>query len=210
MTRAVSIIAILLASISVLAVPGCSDVPKAPPRFQLDPQQAAKAAMKLYDTNGDGKLDASELQATPPLAALLRNVKAANPDHPDCVTEQEIADRLEQWQALPTTLVCPMIMITLDGNRLEGATVTFEPEPFLGPSYHSHRGQTAGGTAVLDQECEGFPGVYVGLYRIRVSKVVDSKETIPARYNAETVLGIEATTSVVPPYGDAVFDLKSK
>ena len=82
---------------------------------------------------------------------------------------------------------------------LEGATVTYEPEPFLGPSYHSHQGQTASnGAAVLNPECEGYPGIYVGLYRVRVSKVVGGKEIIPMRYNVKTVLGSERL-HVFPP-----------
>ena len=104
------VIGMLLSCPGLLAITGCSNEPTPPPRFHLDPQQAAEEALKLYDTNGDGTLDAKELLASPPLAALLWNVKAANPNHPDCLTARDIADRLEQWQALPLTLVTPMIM----------------------------------------------------------------------------------------------------
>jgi hypothetical protein len=211
MRRASSRIGCLFACLGLLVIAGCSDQPKAPPRFHLNPQQAAEDAMKLYDKNGDGTLDAKKLLASPPLAALLRNLKAANSNHPNSLTTRDIADRLEQWQALPTTLVSPLIMIRLDGKPLEGATVTYDPEPFLGPSYHAHQGQTASnGAAVLNPECKGYPGVYVGLYRVRVSKVVGGEEIIPKRYNVETVLGREAAACVPPPYCDGIFDLKSK
>ena len=33
------------------------------------------------------------------------------------------------------------------------------------------------------------PGVACGLYRVEISKLVDGKETIPAIYNTETILG---------------------
>ena len=62
----------------------------------------------------------------------------------------------------------------------------------------------------MNPECEGFPGIYVGLYRIRISKVVAGKEIIPKRYNVETVLGREAATCVAPPYCDGIFNLESK
>ena len=82
----------LLACLGLVAIAGCSDVPKAPPRFQIDPQQAAQEAMKLYDNNGDGTLDAKELRASPPLAELLKNLKARSPGHPDCLTAEDISE----------------------------------------------------------------------------------------------------------------------
>ena len=152
------------------------------PRFQLDPQQAAQEAMKLYDKNADGMLDANELRASPPLWDLLQNLKAQSPDHPDTLTAADIAGRLEEWVKSPATILPAMAVVYLDGKPLPKATVTFEPEPFLGPSYHSHQGTTTvgAGIAQLDPELKAAGnGVYVGLYRVRISKKVDGKETLP-------------------------------
>jgi hypothetical protein len=95
---------------------------------------------------------------------------------------------------------------------LEGATVTYEPEPFLGSSYHSHQGQTnVAGIAELDPELKEYPGdIYVGLYRVRISKKVNGKETIPARYNTETELGREVATNIHDSRENIIFRLKSK
>ena len=41
-----------------------------------------------------------------------------------------------------------------------------------------------------------FPGIYLGFYRVRISKQVDGKETVPARYNTESELGYEATDDI--------------
>ena len=82
MSRTSSGIGMLLACLGLVAIAGCSDEPKPPPRFQLDPQQAAQEAMKLYDTNGDGTLDAKELQASPPLLELLKNLEGDLPAIP--------------------------------------------------------------------------------------------------------------------------------
>jgi hypothetical protein len=54
-------------------------------------------------------------------------------------------------------------------------------------------------------------GLALGLYRIRVSKMVDGKETIPARYNTETTLGQEVSMDDPAVASQRVrYDLKSK
>ena len=87
-------------SLALLLFAGCSNGPTPPRRFKIDPEQAAQEAMKLYDTNGDGKLDAKELAASPPLVELLKNLKARSPDHPDFLTEADIAGRLRECAAV--------------------------------------------------------------------------------------------------------------
>ncbi len=202
----------LLACLGLVAIAGCSDGPKPPPRAQIDPQQAAQEAMKLYDKNGDGVLDAKELKASPPLTELLLNLKARVPDHPDSLTAADIAGRMEEWAKAPAIVLPAMAMVYLDGERLEGATVTFDPEPFLGPSFHSHQGQTnVAGIAQLDPELKDFPSaIYVGLYRVRISKKVNGKETLPARYNTATELGREIATNLRDSRANVMFYLKSK
>ena len=146
----------LLAALVSLAIAGCSDEPPSPPRAHVDPQQAAQEAMKLYDKNGDGVLDANELKSSPPLFDLLQNLKARASDHPDTLTAADIASRLEGWNKNPTILIPAVGMVAVNGKPLEGATVTFEPEPFLGPSYHSHQGRTNGaGLFQLDPGSQG-------------------------------------------------------
>jgi hypothetical protein len=201
----------LSACLGLLAIIGCSDEPEPPPRFQLNPQQAAQEAMKLYDTNGDGVLDAKELQASPPLFDLLQNLKAQASGHPDTLTEADIAGRLEEWVKDPTTLVPAIPTVWLDGKPLAGANVTFEPEPFLGPSYHSHQGETNGaGITQLDPDFKDRPGIYVGLYRVRISKLVSGKDIVPARYNTKTELGVELATSVRNGTLNTRFELTNK
>ena len=33
--------------------------------------------------------------------------------------------------------------------------------------------------------------MHLGLYKVRISKIVNGKETIPSRYNADTIFGQE-------------------
>jgi hypothetical protein len=167
--------------------------------------------MKLYDANGDGTLDVKELKASPPLGNLLENLKTRFPDHPDSLTAADISGRLEEWVKSPATLFTGMAIVYLDGKSLEGATVAFEPEAFLGSSYHSHQGQTnAAGTAILDAELKDYPGIYVGLYRVRISKKVDGTETLPARYNTQTELGRELAHDNRNTAKSIMFSLQSK
>jgi len=191
---------------------GCSNEPQSPPRFQIDPQQATQEAMRIYDQNGDGVLDAKELSASPPLAELLQNLKARTPGHPDSLNAADIQSRLEEWLKAPTVLIASTVTVYLDGAMLEGATVTYEPEPFLGSSYRSHQGQTnSAGAAVLDPDLKEFPdSIYVGLYRVRISKKVDGKETIPAKYNTETELGREIAAGIRNSRANTRFSLESK
>ena len=196
-SRTSSAIRFVLAGIALVVVLGCSNTPPAPPRFQINPQQAAEAAMTLYDKNGDGRLDAKELEASPPLKELLKNLKAKSANHPDFLTAGDIAGRLEEWIKAPVTLHAGATMVYLDGAPLEGAAVSYEPEPFLGPSYHSHVGHTNKfGGAIPDSELKSYPGIYLGLYRIRISKKVGGKETLPRDYNTQSELGCELASDV--------------
>jgi hypothetical protein len=191
---------------------GCSDVPPAPPRFQIDPEKAAQEAMRLYDKNQDGTLDAKELTASPPLAELLKNVKAREPNHADSLTAADIQRRLEEWNKSPVTLVSGVSIVQLDGKPLPDATVTFEPEPFLGSSYRVHHGKSdVTGACQLDADVPEFPqNIYVGLYRVRISKLVNGKESIPPQYNNETILGREIASDTINPREGVFFRLKSK
>ncbi|MGA2257591.1 MAG: hypothetical protein ABSG53_23260, partial [Thermoguttaceae bacterium] len=139
------------------------------------------------------------------------NLKARSPGHPDSLTAADIAGRLEEWVKAPATLFPGTVTVYLDGKTLEGATVTYEPEPFLGASYHAHQGQTnVAGAAQLDPELKDYPGIYVGLYRVRISKKVDGKETLPPRYNTDTELGREIAANIRDNRGNIMFQLKSK
>ena len=190
---------------------GCSgDSPslKMPP---LDPAAIAQAAVSRYDANGDGKLDAKELEASPALGALLRAVKSRDAGHPDSLAAEDIAARVEAWKQSGSVLLGGRCKVTLDGKRLAGAVVTWEPEPYLGPSYRPLSGtSTDHGYTYLAPALEGIQGIYPGLYTVRISKKVQGKETLPARYNEQSTLGREIAADVPDVEQLFNFELKSK
>jgi hypothetical protein len=67
------------------------------------------------------------------------------------------------------------------------------PERFMGPSVKPARGVTdESGACLLAVEGEEIEGVHCGIFRIEVSKPdANGKETIPARYNSASTLGVD-------------------
>ena len=103
------------------------------------------------------------------------------------------------------------VIVMLDGQELDGATVTLEPEKFLGPNLAEASGvSSAHGMTPL--RTKDKPGVHLGLYKVLVSKVIDGKETIPAKFNTAATIGIEVapTGTAGPPPVVPTFKLTSK
>jgi hypothetical protein len=187
---------------------GCSGHPDAPDRPTRTPGESGEKAVAQYDANSDGKLDESELSGCPGLAVALARVDA---DQDGSLTADEIAARIEYWETAPTTIINGDTEVTLDGQPLGGATVTFEPEDFLGEAFAACSGETDqnGRTSISGHDAE-FPGIYLGFYRVRISKVADGQETIPSKYNTDTVLGYEASDDIPDISNIIQFELKSK
>jgi hypothetical protein len=158
------------------------------PRFS--PGEASQAALAEYDANKDGFLDAKELERCP---ALKRALKAFDKNGDGRLSADEIAERLARYQQSKVGLMPVTCQVSLDGRALEGATVTFEPEKFLGPSFKPASGVSdKDGSVELKVEGGQGPGVPCGLYRVVVSKKnASGRESVPDRYNAKTTLGEE-------------------
>jgi hypothetical protein len=185
---------------------GCSRTPSGPSRPKVDAAAAARAAIAKYDANGDGKLDAKELKKCPGLLDALRRADA-NGDK--TLGEEEIAARMQKWYAGKAAIVDALTQVTLDGKPLEEATVTYEPEEFLGADFKSASGKTdARGQVAPAGADPKFPGLYPGVYRVKISKEVGGKEIVPKQYNSETELGKEIAPD--GPRGTILFQLKSR
>jgi hypothetical protein len=171
--------------------------------------------MEDYDKDGDGFIAGSELEAAVGIKAAMATIDS---DKDGKVTADEIANRIEAWQATRYGIMPLGITFTMDGRPLDGATVTFEPEPFLGDEIKAAVGETTlGGSAFPSVPADQRPtkdtpaGLALGLYRVRLSKKVNGQETIPARYNTQTTLGQEVSMDDPAIANQKLrFDLKSK
>lgn len=187
----------LLAGCALLLPAGCTERRVTPP--PVSPEEAAKQALAEYDKNGDGGIDAAEAERCP---ALRSSFRALDKNGDGKLSAQEIADRIASYREQQVGLVLVPCEVTLDGKPLAGATVTFVPEKFLGDGFKRASGVTDDrGAAQLRTEGADVPGVACGFYRVEVSKPAGGQETVPARYNAKTVLGREVapdTQGVLP------------
>ena len=156
----------------------------------ISPGEAGRQALAEYDRNGDGLLDAAELERCPALKSCL---KALDTNGDGRLSADEIAQRLAVYQRSRVGLQAFACQVTLDGRPLAGATITFVPEPFLGPALTPASGVSDGrGLARLQEAGAELPGVPCGLFRVEVSKKdAGGREMVPARYNTESVLGQE-------------------
>jgi hypothetical protein len=171
-----------------------------PPRVEqpgINPSSAGSLAMEQYDTNGDGVVAGDELAQAPALLAALPRLDT-NGDKG--VSADEVAARVNAWKEMRTGMASVRCHITLDGQPLVGAKVVFEPEAFLGDEIKTAFGTTnqfgdAAPTIPPQQRpAPNLPGgAHFGLYKVRISKIVGDKETIPARYNTQTILGQEVS-----------------
>ena len=156
---------------------------------------AGQQALEMYDKNHDGVISGDELDQAPSLKEALERLDS-NGDKG--VSGDEIAARVKAWQATQIGIATIRCHVSLDGEPLAGATVTFEPESFLGTEIKPAVGvSSAFGDAspAIPKELRSDPGegggAHLGFYKVRVSKIVNGKETIPSRYNSDTILGQE-------------------
>ncbi len=177
----------VLATASLMALnTGCDslDRAKAP---EFSPRTAAAKAIELYDTNGDGRLDAEELKQAPSLAA---NLATFDSDGDGGLTADEIQARLQEILR-DGARVDNALTILLDGRPLRDAEVRLVPDAFLADGLPPAKGTTdAHGSVQPVSEGVDY-GIFVGVYRVEVTK---SGQNLPARYNTDTVLGVEMTS----------------
>jgi hypothetical protein len=186
--------ATVLTAIVGVAV-GCSGRPARVRQPSIDAAAAAAKALEAYDTDRNGSIAGSELDAAPALKSALERLDA---NRDGGVSADEIAARVNAWKAMKTALVSVRCLVTQDGRPLPGATVTFEPEPFLGEHVKTATGQTnqfgdaAPTVSDADKPDPSLPGgVHFGFYTVRISKPAGGRESVPAHANAKSTLGLE-------------------
>jgi hypothetical protein len=126
------------------------------------------------------------------------------------VDEHEIARRLGELLKNRVGLTQLRSRVTYRGRPLSDATVSFEPEPYLGDEVQAAQGTTgAHGSAQMSIAEETLPEnvrymklIHYGTYKVRITH---PEIKLPTKYNSETTLGYE--TRIGDPF--ATFTLTS-
>ena len=150
-------------------VVGCGDSFSVP---AVDPAAAVDAAFAQNDKNGDGNLDEEELAGTPGLLAERGEYDMSGDK---AISKQEMLDRLSLMYERNVPFSQANATVTLDGKPLEGATVRYIPESYLGEGTTlTAEGMTdESGIAALSipadklpEDANGRPLMQPGLYRV--------------------------------------------
>ena len=180
--------------------------------MEIASDAGAKAIAQL-DANKDGVLDYDELAKAPGLRAGVATIKKLatfrGPKPPESqlrsekISAEEIDARIQAWKALGAGRIavpCRVYRVNKKGGHgkpqpLADAQVKFVPEAFLGPGLSPGAGTTdKGGMAMIVQPSRGGDdpafGVSPGFYRVEITKGSE----IPAKYNTDTVLGVEVAS----------------
>ncbi len=193
-------LSLVVLSLACLTLASCSSGPARVQQPYIDADGAGELAMEQYDTNSDGIVAGDELEKAPGLKAALATMDG-NGDKG--ISAEEVAARINQWKEQKTGVTFFSYLVTLDGKPLEGANVLFEPESFLGDEIKTAIGETAiggsGGASIPKAERPtptSPPGMHLGLYKVKISKLVNGKEIVPPKYNEQTILGQELAGDV--------------
>lgn len=175
-------------------LPGCLGAPAAPEMPSFDPAGSAAAAIEQLDANKDGKLDSKELASSPALAAAAAEIDKNSDKSLDAA---ELTARLQSYADGNVARKMFSAQVFMSGVPVSGAEVKFIPEPYMLGAILEGTGTTdPGGLVMVTVPGVDPPGIAVGFYRVEISKKdAAGKETIPAKFNTATTLGME-----VPAY----------
>ncbi|MDY0166618.1 MAG: EF-hand domain-containing protein [Thermoguttaceae bacterium] len=206
MLRSVSLRCCVVAvGLAVVFAAGCSGRPSRVHPPSINASSAGREAMKQYDLDGDGKVSGAELDKAPSLKFALSRLDT---DGDGAVTADDVTARVGAWQESKVGRMSVVLTILSNGKPLEGATVTLDPEPFLGSDVKPATGVTDSSGLVMPSIETGPddpPGVAPGFYLVRVTK---EGMNIPPMYNTETVLGVELAQDVIELEEGITFDLR--
>lgn len=175
-----------------LMLNGCNWSPAGVAGPKWNPAVAAGQALSELDANGDQKLSKEELKKSP---GLLVAFSSLDRDGDGAISEEELKTGLEEMLQAATALVKISCSVTHGGRPLEGATVTFVPESFMGGGIKSASGVTGpDGLAIPTVADEELPaeyrgrlkGVPCGIFRVTVTH---PSVAIPPKFNTETTIG---------------------
>jgi hypothetical protein len=194
--------AVLIWGTGCLLLVGCSSRPARVKPVDIDPSSASSAAIEMHDKDGDDAIGGAELDAVP---GLKKHVARYDRDSDGKISQDEIYQRLADWGKQKLAFMGASFIVSLDGQPLEGATLTMVPEGYLGENVKPATGVTgptglgrlAHADEFLPKTTNGRPmhGVFGGTYKVQITH---PSRNIPAKYNTATVLGEEIAYDINP------------
>jgi hypothetical protein len=185
---------------------GCTRTPSRIYPPSIDASAAGAKAIEMYDTNRNGKISGNEMDKCPGLKAAVSRVDIPKDG---TITASKIAARIKAWQESRLGRMSLMCIVLRNGSPLVGAEVKCVPERFLGDNIKTGVGKTdQNGTAVISVPTTGQndrPGIGPGFYRVEITK---AGETVPAKYNVNTNLGVEVAQDAMENLGGVRFNLQ--
>lgn len=202
---------VVASCVTLLGLTGCPNGPIALEQAMIDATDSTQRAMEAYDKNGDGFIAGEELDQSPAIKSAMHRIDVNGDGQ---ASAGEIQGIIESWLNDVVVVMAVRCEVMLDGEPFDGATITFDPEPFLGNVLPTAIGVTKKGKATMTvpQEQRQDPTLAhpnIGMYLVRISKTEDGRELIPAQYNTETTLGVEVARRAVWMPSAVKFDLAS-
>ncbi len=187
-----------------VAVNGCSSRPARLTPPSISPAGIAAALIKPADADNDGVLAGDEFAQVPVLASLLPRFDGNGDGR---LAQAELESWLQAVRDSRVAVTSFTAIVRHRGKPVTGATLTIDPLPPFKDSIQKAEGQTddRGRTSPAIPGA-AYPGVNCGIYAVRIEGAGSDGEPLPAKYNAETTLGL-AVGAGLPPDGAAVFDL---
>jgi len=170
---------------------GCATRPARVTAPRIDATRAAAEAIRLCDREGNGTVSPAEAAASPGLAAAFERIDT---NHDGVLSAAEIAARIADWANHGVGIVAQPIQITWNGKPLADGRVELVPEPYLARWLMPAAAAIApNGICNPSLSSEDLPkglrtGMHCGFYTVRVTHPTVK---VPARYNADSILGIE-------------------
>ena len=197
---------LVMAALLLETSSGCGGRPKRVQVPEFTPQVHAEAAILAADENSDGLISQEELVGMPGLRAGLASIDQNGDEQIDA---HEIAARLQSYLDDEIGLLSLTCVVKMNGAPLDGATVDFIPADFLADVLKPARSVTRrDGAGPIQLADKSLPGIAPGIYRVSISKMIEGRETIPARYNENTDLGFEVAN--IDGGRPATFNLRSR
>ena len=192
---------VALLFVTVIAV-GCGDGGGEKfPTHQVDPATVAANVIAEYDADGDGGVSKSELKKCKGLVMLTAGQDQLLPEYrldqngDGSVTVEEFEAKFTE--CLRVRRQGYDCVVLHRGVPLDGATVTFVPESFMGDLPVASGETDFNGNCTLSTE-DGAPGAVPGIYKVEITHPT---KKISTKYNTETTISVALDPS--NPYATA-------